>query len=83
MSILITAMALAAAQPSPAPPATNLPAQHTPAGQVDHSKMDHSKMGHSNMAQHGDGCCKKGADGKMECTMGKKPASGTQGHSGH
>lgn len=80
MLTIMTAMALAAAaQPPAAAPAANPHAQHTQTGQ-----MDHSKMGHSNMAQHGDGCCKKGADGKMECTMPTKAGAGSthQGHSG-
>ena len=79
MLTIMTAMALAATQ-APAAPAPNAHAQHTQAGQMDHSKMDHSKM-----AQHGDGCCKKGADGKMECSMSNKAgaSSGQRGHSGH
>jgi hypothetical protein len=81
MLTIMTAMALAAAaQPAVTAPAANQHAQHTQAGQMDHSKMDHSKMG-----QHGDGCCKKGADGKMECTMSKKTGASSdhKGHSGH
>jgi hypothetical protein len=85
MITFITAMAAAAAaqtaQPAPASPQ----AQHMPMGQMDHSKMDHSRMDHSKMAQHGDGCCKQGADGKMECSMPAKAGSGSahHGHSGH
>jgi hypothetical protein len=81
MLTLMTAMALAAVAPA-------APAQSIPMGQMpgmDMSQMDHSKMGQMNMAQHGDGCCKHGADGKMECSMsdgaGAKPAP--QGHSAH
>ena len=85
MLTIMTAMALgAAAQTTPPAPATNLRAQHTQTGQMDHSRRDHSKMDHSKMAQHGDGCCKKGADGKMECAMHKAGAgSARAGHSGH
>ena len=55
------------------------------AGKMDHSKMDHSKMDHSTMGQKGDGCCKKGADGEMECAMPNKAGTSAakQGHSGH
>lgn len=85
MLTIVTALALAAAaQAAPSAPATNTRAQHAPTGQVDHSKMDHSKMDHSKMAQHGDDCCKQGADGKMECAMPNKAGTGSshQGNSG-
>lgn len=81
MLTMMTAMALAAtAQTAPAAPAAKPPAQHTQTGQMDHSRMDQM-----NMARHGDGCCKKGADGKMECAMSSKAGTGSthQGHSGH
>ena len=81
--LTLIAAALAAAQ-TPAPAA--IPhAQHAPTGQMDHSKMDHSKMDHAKMGQHADGCCKKGPDGKMECTMSNKAGAQPdhQGHSGH
>ena len=76
MISMIFAAALAAAQAAPAAPA-NPHAQHGQAGQMDHSKMDHAQMKHD--------CCKKGADGKMECSMPKEAgtASDHQGHSGH
>ena len=82
MLTIIAAAALAAA-PAPATPVADAHAQHQ-MGQMpgmDMSKMDHSKMDHSKMS---DGCCKKGADGKMECSMPKEPgtASAHQGHSG-
>ncbi|HXH51944.1 MAG TPA: hypothetical protein VNH53_00745 [Sphingomicrobium sp.] len=86
MLTIMTAMALAAAaQPAATARAANPHAQHMQAGQMDHSKMDHSKMDHSKMGQHGDGCCKKGADGKMECTMPNKAGASSdhQGNSGH
>ena len=82
MFTLIAAAALAAA-PAQAAPTTDPHAQHMQMGQMDHSKMDHSKMDHSKMAQHGDGCCVKGPDGKMACAMSGKPAgTAHQGHSG-
>lgn len=88
MLTMIFAAALAAAAPAapagqPAQPAA---AQQMHMGQMpgmDMSKMDHSKMDHSKMSDGG--CCKKGADGKMECSMPKEAkgtASGHQGHSG-
>ena len=87
--LMMIAAALAAA-PAPATPVADAHAQHMQMGQtsgmdmskMDHSKMDHSKMDHSKMS---DGCCKKGADGKMECSMPKEAgtASDHQGHSGH
>ncbi len=85
MFIIMTAVALAgAAQTTPAAPAATPQAQHAQTGQMDHSKMDHSKMDHSKMSHKGGGCCKKGADGKMECAMHKAGAgSAQQGHSGH
>ena len=86
MLTIMTAMALgAAAQTAPAAAVPNPHAQHTQTGQMDHSKMDHSQMDHSKMGHQGDGCCKKGADGKMECAMSKKAGadSAKQGHSGH
>lgn len=86
MLTTLTAMALgAAAQAGPTAPTPNTHAQHPQTGQADHSQMDHSKMGLSNMAQHGGGCCKQGADGKMECAMPNKAgaSSAQQGHSGH
>ena len=81
--LMMIAAALAAA-PAPATPVADAHAQHMQMGQtsgMDMSKMDHSKMDHSKMS---DGCCKKGADGKMECSMPQKAgtASGHQGHSG-
>lgn len=85
MLTIVTALALgAAAQTALAAPATHPHAQHAHTSQLDHSKMDHSSMGHPNMAQHGDGCCKQGADGKMECAMPNKAGAGSshQGHSG-
>ena len=81
MLTIMTAMALgAAAQTTPPAAVPNPHTQHTQTGQMDHSQMDHSKMGHQ-----GDGCCKKGADGKMECAMSKRAGAGAaqQGHSGH
>lgn len=69
----MTAMALAAAnQTAPAAPAVSPHVQHMQMGQ-----MDHSKMGQMNMGQHGDGCCKKGADGKMACAMSHKAGAGS------
>lgn len=85
MLALMTAMALAAAaQTAPAAPAVNPHSQHMQTG-MDHSKMDHSRMGQMNMAQHGNGCCKTGADGKMECAMFNKAGAGSthQGHNGN
>ena len=78
MLTMIAAAALAAHPP--AATRTAAPASQMPAAQIDHSKLDHSKMG-----QKGDGCCKKGADGKMDCSMPAKAGtpSGQQGHSGH
>ena len=80
MLMMMTAAALTAAQPTPAAPAKPMPTG-TMSG-MDMSQMDHSKMDHSAMAKDADGCCKKGADGKMECCeSGKKaPASGQQNH---
>ena len=84
MMTLMSAVALAAAQAAPATPAPNSHAQHAP-GQTDHSKMDHSKMDHSKMGEHCEKCCKKAADGKMECAMHSKAGSPSphQGHSAH
>ena len=85
MLTTLTALALAAgAQTAPTAPATNAHSQHPQTGQADHSQMDHSRMGHSNVPQHGGGCCKQGADGKMECAMLNKAgaSSAQQGHSG-
>ena len=84
MTILMTAVALAAAQAAPATPASNPHAQHAPGGQADHSKMDHSKMDRSKMGEHCAKCCKKAADGKMKCAMHSKAGSDSahQGHSG-
>lgn len=81
MFTMIAAAALAAQAPGTT--ATVAPASQTPMGQMDHSKMDHSKMDHSKMGQKGDGCCKKAADGKMECSMPARTPSGQQNHSGH
>lgn len=72
MISMIFAAALAAAQTAPAAPA-NPHAQHGQPGQMDHSKMDHAQMKQD--------CCKKGADGKMECTMHK--SAGESAHQGH
>ncbi|HWJ59775.1 MAG TPA: hypothetical protein VNR68_09110, partial [Sphingomicrobium sp.] len=70
---------------SPATPAQSTPAANMPGmdmGQMDHSKMDHSKMGQSKMDDCS--CCKKAADGKMECKEPKSgSASGAPGHTGH
>lgn len=80
MLTIMTALALAAAaQTAPAAAPANPHAQHgqqAPQGQADHPKMDHSKM---------ESCCKKGADGKMECAMHDKAGAGSahQGHSGN
>jgi hypothetical protein len=85
MMTIVTALALgAAAQTAPAAPAPDAHAQQMQMGQMDHSKMDHSKMDHSKMGQKDGDCCKKGADGKMECDMSKKDGadSAHQGHSG-
>ena len=78
MMTMILAAALAAAQAAPAAPA-NPNAQHGQAAPMDHSKMDQGKMDHSQMKSD---CCKKGADGKMECTMMDTPA-GESAHEGH
>jgi uncharacterized protein involved in copper resistance len=85
MLTMITAAALAAAQPQSAPTAgatAPAPMDHS---KMDHAQMDHSKMDHSKMGEKADGCCKKGADGKMECAMSGKAGadSAHQGHSGH
>ena len=81
MLTTMTALALAAvAQTAPAVPAT---IDHAQTGQADGSKVSHSMVSHSNMVQHG--CCKRSADGKMECAMLNKAGDGSahQGHSGH
>lgn len=85
MLTIMTVMALGAVQPVLAAPATDAHAPHTPTGQADHSRTDHSKMDHAKMPQQGDGCCKKTADGKMECAMRDKAGTGSshQGHDGH
>ena len=84
---IITSMALAAAaaQPAPAGPAANPHTQPAQPTQMDHSKMDHAKMDHSKMGHQEGGCCKKGADGKMECAMSNKAGAESthQGHSGN
>lgn len=83
MLTIMTALALAgAAQIAPAN------AQPMQMQGMDMSHMDHSKMDHSQMAQSkndGCDCCKKTADGKMECDMSKKDgtASAHQDHSNH
>jgi len=83
MMIFMTAMALAAAAPGvQAAPAADAHAQHMHMGQMDHSKMDHSKMDHAQMGQHDDDCCKKTADGKMECCKPDKGETASD-HSGH
>lgn len=76
MLTMIFAAALAAA-PAPSSPTANAPAQPMPMGEMDHSKMDHGKMAMD--------CCKKTADGKMECNMPPKAGSGSTGqsHSNH
>lgn len=83
MFTILTGLALAAAaQTTPTAPALHMHAQHPQTGQAHQSQMDHSKMGQSNMAQHDGGCCKQGADGKMECAMHRADATSTQpGHS--
>jgi uncharacterized protein involved in copper resistance len=83
LDIMIAMALAAAAQAAPATPAANPHAQHAQPGQMDHSTMDHSKMDHSKMADKEGGCCKKGADGKMECAMSTKTGAGSarQGHS--
>lgn len=82
LTIALPAVANAQAQPAPATPTADPHAQHAQQGQMDHSKMDHGKMDHSKMDHS---CCKKGADGKMECAMHDKSGadSAHQGHSGH
>jgi len=81
MITFITAMAAAAAAQTAQPAPANPHAHHMQMGQM--GQMDHPKMDHSQMAQHDDGCCKNGADGKMECNMSAKdkPSSAHQGHS--
>ena len=82
MLTIMTAMALAAAAQT-APPSVS--AQPMPMGQMhgmDMSQMDHSKMGHMATGKNGDGCCKHGADGKMECNMSGKDGSASE-HQGH
>lgn len=86
MLTMMTAMALAAAaQPTAAAPAANPQAQRAQTSQMDTSRMDRSNMDGSKMGHQGDGCCKKGADGKMECAMSSKAStsSASKGHSGH
>ena len=85
MLTTFTALALAAAaQTSPTAPAPDAHAQHGQTGQTAHSQMDHSRMGQADMVQHAGGCCRQGADGKMECAMSHKAGTGSshQGHSG-
>lgn len=81
IAMTVAIPAVAHAQAAPPSAQANPPAQHAQQGQQDHSRMDHGKMDHSKMGQE---CCKKGADGKMECAMHDKAgaASATQGHSG-
>lgn len=81
MFTMIAAAALAAAS-APTAPTADAQAPKPQSGQM--SGMDHSKMDHSKMSGDCD-CCKKGADGKMECSMPKKAdaSSGQQGHTGH
>ena len=78
VAMTIALPAAAFAQATPAAPSANPHAQHGQAGPVDHSKMDHGKMDHSKMSHD---CCKKGADGKMECAMRHKSA-GDSAHQG-
>lgn len=80
MLTILAATALAGAQ-APSVPAANPHAQHGQSAPVDPSKMDHSKMGQKD----GCCCCKKSADGKMECAMPKKAGAepAHQGQSGN
>lgn len=71
MLTIVTALALAAAAQTA--PATNPHAQHGQTGQADHSKM----------GQHGGGCCKQTAEGKMECQTMSGRGAGHQGQAGH
>ena len=62
--------------------------QASPAAQPHMQQMqgghaDHSQMRHSNMAEHGNGCCSKTADGKMQCHMMSGHGGGHQGAAEH
>ena len=83
MLTLITAMAAAAAAQSAQSAPAAQPMQMSQMHGMDTDKMDYSKMDHMAMGQHGDGCCKHTADGKMECSMPNSAADTHQGHSGH
>lgn len=84
LTLLATLAALGAAQPAPSPVAADPHAQHAKMPATDHSKMDHSRMDHSKMGHDCDDCCKKAADGKMDCTMKKTSGSSqSKGHAGH
>lgn len=75
----IVAMAFAAtAQTSPAASAVQPHTQHVQSGPAGHSQMRHSSM-----AEHGNGCCSKSADGKMQCQMMSRHGGQHQGAADH
>jgi hypothetical protein len=76
MLTMIAAAALAAAQPQAPAPAAGHP-QHSQTGPTVPSNMDNSSMDHSKMGQSGGGCCKRTAEGKMECAMMSGNAGGS------
>lgn len=83
LAFFTTLAALATVQPAQPSAAANPHAPQQQMQGMDHSKMDHSKMDQSKM-NHGDDCCKRIADGKIECAMMKTSGdSSAPNHSGH
>lgn len=95
MKMLLTAIAFAFAAPAAAQAGQDPHAQHSAAehaasqhdghGGPAAAGGDHARHEGKHGAEH-DGCCVKGADGKMVCKMkagGKKPADGKAAHGDH